>query len=241
LNLYQNNPTTENFITAVWKDENGNPIELHAIHRKWHQFIREKREQGILRIGILAPFKYGKTPNLLGYALHQISLNRNLRCKIVCNDDMNAKKRVATVKQYIEMDEDFNFLYGDYIKPNKNGWWNMHAIQVHRESFSTDATLESAGLFVTGIGGTFDLIIFDDICDLNNSVLSPARRENCKQALENIWLSRLEPEGVALYIGTPWHEQDATHELLDKPNWAWLLMRVKKDLSGLEFVEYVNV
>lgn len=230
----------EDFIQCVWKDEAGNRIILHELHHVWHDFITRKRAEGIDRIGILAPYKFGKTPNILGYALHEICRNRNLRCKIVCNDDMNAKKRLITIRRYIEYDRDFRALYGDYVKPNYRGIWTMNAMEVIRDSYSTDATVESAGVLTTGIGGTFDMVIFDDVCDLNNSILSPANRAKVREAVRELWLSRLEPEGFALYIGTPWHDEDALHMLLDTPNWAWLLMRVKQDYSGIEYVEYVN-
>ena len=237
---YRNNPTSKNFIETIWKDEVGDRIVIADIHEVWHDFIRDRRAEGVNRIGLLAPYKYGKTPHILGYTLYEISNNRNLRCKFVCNDDFNAKKRVSLVKQYIEYDEDYKVLFGDYIKPDKEGWWTKNAIQVKRDGYSIDATFESASVLSAGIGGTFDLILFDDPCDLNNSVLSPARRESVMTAVNDVWLSRLDADGFVLYIGTTWHEQDITHDLLERPGWAWHLTRIKKDFSCLEYIWYVN-
>jgi hypothetical protein len=196
--------------------------------------------KGIRRIGILAPYKYGKTPNILAIALHRLCLNPNLRCKIVCNDDFNAKKRVSTLKSYIEYDQDFKHLFGKTIYPDKDHMWTAHALTIKRSSYSTDGSVEAAGALTTGMGGTHDIMIFDDVCDLNNSVLSPARRNSLHLAVNDLWLSRLEPEGIALYIATTWHQEDITHDLLDRPNWAWLLIRVKTDLSGLEYCWFIN-
>ena len=233
VDVFRRNQTTEAFMEAVWKDERGDLITLDGIHRRWHEFIREQLAKGFTRIGIIAPFKHGKTPNLLAWVTYKITTNRNLRVKIICNDDENAKKRTATIKQYIDGDKTFQSLFGQYIRPNKKERWTNNSIRIHRDSLSTDNTVESKSVLATGIGGTYDLLLFDDPCDFNNSVISPAKRETVKDAIDNVWLSRLDRGGIALYIGTPWHEADATHTLLDRKGWAWLIHAVNRDITGI--------
>lgn len=223
--------TSEAFMQAVWKDEKGQRIRLHEIHKEWHRFLREYEAKGYKRLGIIAPFKYGKTPNMLAWLLHRIALNRNLRCKIVSNDDDTAKKRVNTLKQYIELDPDFQSLYGDVIRPRRDATWTAHAFNVIRDSLSTEDTISSAGVLTTGIGGTIDVMLFDDPVDLNNSVLSPAKRESVKEAINNVWLTRLDKGALAVYIGTPWHAEDAGHNLFTRSGWVWLVQAVAKDFS----------
>lgn len=229
----QQEGTSEAFIEAIWKDEHGKRIRLHDVHKEWHRFIREYRERGFKRLGIIAPFKYGKTPNMLAYMLYRITQNRNLRGKIVSNDDDTAKRRVETLKQYIETDPDFKTLYSESIKPKKDTRWTSHDFNIIRESLSPESTLSSAGVLTTGIGGTIDLMLFDDPCDLNNSVLSNAKREAVKEAIQNVWLTRLDKGAEAIYIGTPWHAADATHMLFNRPGWVWLVQAISKDFSGI--------
>lgn len=237
---YRQTRLTEHFIEAVWKDEAGNRIECAEHQLEWHRFIREQRAKGRKRIGILAPFKHGKTPHSLGLVLHAISENPEIRAKIISNDDDSAKKRVAVLKRYIEADPDFKELYGDKIKPDKETIWTKHAFNVVRKSQSVDGTLEAAGILTTGIGGTHDLMLFDDPCDLNNSVLSPAKRETVKELVRNVWLSRLEETGQVIWIATAWHAEDATHELVGNPEWAWLIQRISDDFSCMEQIEIEN-
>jgi hypothetical protein len=144
------------------------------------------------------------------------------------------------LKRYIELDEDYKALYGDRIQPDKTAKWNQHAFTVKRKSISVDGTVEAAGVLTTDIGGTVDLQLYDDPCDLNNSVLSPAKREAVIEAAKNVYLTRLEPQAVALYIATAWHEQDLTHELVGNPEWVWLIQRISEDYNCIEQIVIEN-
>lgn len=228
---------TECFMEAVWKDEQGERITCAPHQLEWHRFIREQRGNGRKRIGILAPFKHGKTPHILGITLAGLSADPEKRIKIVCNDDNNAMKRVTVLKRYIEQDEDYGALFADRIKPDKSARWNAHAITVKRKSQSVEGSIESAGVLSTGIGGTYDQMIFDDPCDLNNSTLSAVKRDHLKELARNVWLSRLDRDGEVLYIATAWHAEDLTHELIDNPEWTWLIQRIANDFSSIEQVE----
>jgi hypothetical protein len=229
---YRQSGLTEHFTEAVFKDEYGKLFDSVEIHKEWHRFIREQLAKGKRRIGIMGPWKFGKTPHILAIALCKLDQNPNLRIKIVCNDDNEAMKRVATLKGYIDNDKEFHAI--SRVRADRRTMWTKHAITVERESKSVDPTVEANGVMTTGIGGTCDLLIFDDICDLNNSVLSPAKREAVKEMVNNVWLSRLEPEGVALLIGTAWHSEDASHELVKNPEWVFLLQRISEDFEHIE-------
>ena len=47
-------------------------------------------------------------------------------------------------------------------------------------------------------------------------------------------MSRLEPDGRTLYIGTPWHLDDATHHLMQRQGWCTLIQRVSSDCQTIE-------
>ena len=80
----------------------------------------------------------------------------------------------------------------------------------------------------TATGGRADLIIFDDPVDFNNAIKNPAQRETVKESFRSVWTNILEPWGRAIYIGTAWHEDDLMHELLDNPEWCFVVQRIQE-------------
>jgi hypothetical protein len=54
--------------------------------------------------------------------------------------------------------------------------------------------------------------------------------ENC----DEVWMSRLEPHGRLLLVGTPWHQADYTHEILKREAWCVLKQWVSSDMSKIE-------
>ncbi len=237
---YYRDPTTQNFVEAVWKDNNNNLITCAPHHREWHNFIARKREEGWRRIGILSPYKHGKTPHILSVALHTLSRNPEQRILIVCNDDDSAKNRVDELKQYIELDRDFNRLFGHKVRPNRTRKWTAHSFFIQRESYGKDESVKSSGVLSTGIGMTTDLILFDDICDQNNSASSEVKRKEVIERLNNVWLSRGDSNSHKLYIATAWHQEDATHHLLNNKEWVWLIQRISADFTHIEQIEIEN-
>lgn len=76
-----------------------------------------------------------------------------------------------------------------------------------------DPTIQGVGIFGR-TGGRADVLWFDDICDLRNSVLQPALRAQVKEAYNNIWLPMLDPsadhEPRLWRTATPFHTDDLT-------------------------------
>ena len=76
-----------------------------------------------------------------------------------------------------------------------------------------DPSVQASGVFGR-TGGRADVIWFDDLCDLRNSVLQPALREQVKEAVSNVWLPMLDPSGPhpsrVWRSATPFHVDDLT-------------------------------
>lgn len=76
-----------------------------------------------------------------------------------------------------------------------------------------DPSVQGSGVFGR-TGGRADVIWFDDICDLRNSVLQPALRAQVKEAVSNIWLPMLDPSAPhpsrIWKTATPFHTDDLT-------------------------------
>ncbi len=76
-----------------------------------------------------------------------------------------------------------------------------------------DPSVQGSGVFGR-TGGRADVLWFDDICDLRNSVLQPALRSQVKEAVANIWMPMLDPSAShpsrTWRTATPFHTDDLT-------------------------------
>lgn len=222
------------FCERVIKDNLGNRIVQARIHREIQDHIDECIKRGVEHCGILAPFGHGKTENVVvARTLKFLGENRNRRIFIVCNTDDNAKARVASVTRYILGDADYNRVYPG-IKPAETGEWTKHKIIVDRESKSKDGSVEAWGVTSSGTGGRCDILIIDDPVDMRNAILNPALRDQVKDSFKSVWLTRIMPGGITIYIATMWHQDDLTSEILRNPGWKFLKMAISEDFSCIE-------
>ena len=114
--------------------------------------------------------------------------------------------------------------------------WTEHMLYVERESGAIDPTLEAKGVFSKGVGSRATKLLFDDVCDLQNSTEQPSA-ERVNEYVEKQWLTRLEPMsmgGRALWIATPYQQFDASFARRSSPDFVWLEVRVKDDLTAYE-------
>lgn len=222
------------FIPYVLKDQTGQKVVQSQIHKEMQFHVDECRRRGVQYCGILAPWGHGKSENIvIGRTLKLLGEDRNKRIFVVCNTDDNAKARVTVIGRYILTDADYHSVYPE-VKEAEMGEWTRHKIIVERDSMSKDGSVESWGIMSSGIGGRCDILIFDDPVDMRNALLNPSLRSSVKDSFKNIWLSRLMPDGFAVYIATAWHKDDLTHELLRNPAWKFLVMRISDDYESID-------
>lgn len=118
-------------------------------------------------------------------------------------------------------DVDFSLVSLDnhkVISVDECGYENVYDIQVedHHNFAANGIMVHNSGVLSSGVGDRADLILFDDPCDLRNSVLFPSLRQSVIEAYENIWTPLLGPEGRQWYLATPWHQSDLTTVLKDR-------------------------
>ncbi|GAH76249.1 unnamed protein product, partial [marine sediment metagenome] len=127
----------------------------------------------------------------------------------------------------------------DLVEDKSLQLWSKSAISVKRDIMYREPSLEAAGVLSTGVGGRTTLLIFDDPVDLRNAILNPAQRQSVKDAFYEVWMNLLdEPIGDAppsrmIYIATPWHEDDLTHELKDNPSYKVLELAIDEKFTPL--------
>lgn len=199
-----------------------------------HAHIDECKRQGFQYCGILAPWGHGKTENcIIGRSLDEIGKNRNVRIFIISNSDDNAVSRIESIKNYIEGDADYKAVYPE-VEPGDATAWSKHKIVVSRTSQAKDGTVEAYGVLTSGVGGRCDLLLFDDVVDMRNAITNPALRPQVENNINNVWLSRLTPDGMAVYIATIWHQDDATSHMMKNPEWKFLVMKISEDMQFIE-------
>lgn len=217
------------FIERVVKDDHGHALKLAPIHMQWVHHLKYSWARG-LKPMILAPFGHGKSSSLaVPLIAWSLGKDPNLRIKIVTNDDDSAVNRVERAKDIIESPE-FRLIF-PHAKRGKR--WAGHKADMLRTGSSIDPSLHARGVETRGIGGRADLMVFDDVVDQKSS-LDPGQRLKILNYIEQTWLSRLEPDGRVLYIGTPWHLDDATHHLMQRQGWCTLIQRVSSDCQTIE-------
>ena len=215
------------FMEFCFEDlETKKPIKQGAIHREWTQHINNHS-----RALILAPREHGKTEQIpIGRVLFWLGQNPQLRIKIICQDDGSAMKRLGSVKQHIERSARLHEVFPDLRKHRTHDDWSKHTLTVDREGADKDPSVEACGVLSTGTGGRCDRMIFDDIVDFRNAIAQPALRDMVKEVFENVWINLLTQNAKAVYIATPWHEDDQTAKLKMNSEWALLEQPVAEDL-----------
>lgn len=220
------------FISVCGRNEDGGQLELHDMHAAWIWHLNYCWSHG-KRAGILAPFGSGKSS---GFAVPLVTWmlgnNPQLRVKFVSNVDDAAKARTKSAKQIIESE----FYRAVFPEIRRGDPWTDSKLTLNRRGSALDPSIHARGVFTTGVGQRSDLMIFDDVCDQKNTD-DPDQRRRVKQLVRQTWLSRLDSSSarhMALWIATPWHVDDATHDLMHDPLWCFLVQRISADFEHLD-------
>ncbi len=183
--------------------------ESVPMHHHWQDFVSNN-----LFGQILAPRDHGKTEQLtIGRVLWEIGKNPNLRIKIACEAEDLAHKIISRISATIMRNERYKEVFPN-IRPSPVGSWTKSQLTVERTEDHKDPSIEGAGVLTSSTGGRADLIIFDDIAGLRNTLYFPRMREQVKEAFYSNWLNLLHgPKARWFLIGTPWHVQDIIWEI----------------------------
>ena len=230
------------FNELVLRDRYNRPIVQGQIHKFWNWFIDTCLANGQKKIGVAAPMEHGKTSQIsIGRILHLIGLNPNIRIKLVSCIDGKATEKTSAVKRIIQYSKDYKRIFPN-VHPNMMDSWTTHRLVVNRDVLGmVDATLESQSITAQGIGGRCDALVMDDVVDFQNSATEAVRRKIRDLAMTT-WMTRIDDsvigkyEGIALYIGTAWHEDDLMHYWMQPgSNFTFLKMGISQDFECIEW------
>lgn len=228
------------FIETVMRDNQGNVIKQGLIHETWQAHIDVCNALGKFPI-ILAPFGHGKSMQIaIGRILYEIGRNPNIRIKVVSNTDANAAARVEQIKSYInaQMYPEYKLVFPN-IHIDRSRKNLSHEFTVVRQSGAIDATIQSYGVFGSGISGRADLLVIDDIVDKKNTIINPAMREKVISTFWDTWYSRLDPKHGKCYgVGTVWAQDDLWAVLKTKDEFCILEQAINDDCNAISCKAY---
>lgn len=215
------------FSAAVAMNQEGKPLDMSwAGHRAWYRHL-DYCWSNNLRCMVVAPMNHGKSAALcIPLAAWWIGRNPESRIKVVCASDQASVERVQAVRTLMGT-QGYRDVFPN-IRPGAK--WSAHEMYVTRKGVSIDPTLHARGVDTRGAGSRADLLIYDDVCDQNNST-EEAQRKKVLSRVHVTWMTRLEANSpMVLWVGTPYHVDDATHHFMDAPGWGVLIQRAR----GLE-------
>lgn len=156
------------------------------------------------------PRGHTKTSQLAARYAFEIGNDPDIRIKCVSSSEDEAIKTSKYAKSLVESDE-FAFVFPD-VKVDRTGSSNERWT-VLRSRRRRDPTFEGVSVFGRA-GGRADILAFDDICDLRNSVLQPTTREQVKDFVKTLWLPTRDLSAKrpprTWRVGTPYHQDDIT-------------------------------
>ena len=152
------------------------------------------------------------TVQIMGYIIWKLGHNPNLRIKIIGSSDEKSKEILGLVREVIDKDDRVHEVFPN-LTIDKDRGDTKTAFFVNRTIRQRDPSVEASGVMSTGAGGRADILICDDVVDLKNSVINPAMREQVINAVKETWFSLVSSTGQIVWIATPYHIADATHNL----------------------------
>ena len=213
-----------------FSDSFGEPVTLKWFHKEWTDLILNHSH-----VMIEAPRGSTKTTWVCAIVLWFLGQDPNLRIKIVCGNDEKAKKRLAEIKSHVVNDPLYQYVF-PHVKLDSKARNDASMLTLMRDSHSRESSIEAKGVLSDGTGDRADIIIFDDVCTLKNSVQEPSTRPKVLQKMQGDWLNTLDSRrGRVICIFTPWHEQDANAVLKKNVDETWAYKRYAHGRPGNPF------
>jgi hypothetical protein len=182
-------------------------LKQQPFHKEWQQMISD-----FDRVLIAAPRGHGKSVQLVGRLVWELGNNHNLRIKIIGSSDDKSKEILGLARELISKSERVKAVFPDLVVDYDRGDTQTKFFVV-RDIPQRDPSVEASGVLSTGAGGRADLLVCDDVVDLKNSVINPAQREQVIKAIKETWFSLVSSTGTIVWICTPYHIADCTHDL----------------------------
>ena len=173
----------------------------------------------------------------VAFPLWWIGKHPNLRIQMVCNTDLNAQKRIMSIRHYIEHSEMYKLVFPE-ISPDFKYSWSNHMLYVKRDFVLVDPSISSYGIDSASTGSRSDLLILDDPIDYDNTIRQPGRKEPIIEAFWGKWFSRvtrpLHDRGKIAGIGTKYADDDLLTSIEKSNTFQMLFQGVTDDFKAIK-------
>jgi predicted phage terminase large subunit-like protein len=166
--------------------------------------LEELARGDISRTVITLPSQHTKSSTTDIFAAYMIGLNPLIRCICATYSQKLARKHSRAIKDVINsMEFEEYFGWKPVFKKDAEDEWELEWPGKSQGSTFLARSVESPAL-----GETADLLIIDDPLSGGNAAYSPTKQERAAEAIRNVLLQRLTPEGKVVVISTLWTEAD---------------------------------
>ena len=177
------------------------------------------------RVQVHVPFEHAKTTWVsIVFPLWQIIKNTNIQILLISSTPKLVAKCLAVISWHLLNNK---LLLKDfpYLKKNEElQKWTDAQIYLDRDSISKDPSVEVVGMGGDILGGRFDYIVGDDVCNRKNMNTKMLRDKS-----EDWWLndvtSRIVEDGHIANIGTMQHKDDLGNRLAKKKNYHYIVKK----------------
>lgn len=196
------------FNAYCFVDKDGKPWTQTDFHEEWLDAVQQYP-----RVQIEAFRESAKTEQIsIGYSLWRLGNNPDLRIKVVSANDDLSKAIIGAAGEHIERNERLHEVF-PRLKPDKKNDWNATRLFISRDRIMKDPTFSAHAVLAGGVGGRCDILIFDDVCDMRNTISQPGLKRMVKLAVSMVWLRLLTPGGQVIWLDTPWDVDDASADI----------------------------
>jgi len=174
------------------------------------------------RLQVHVPFEHAKTTWIsIVFPLWQIVKDTNVQILLISSTPKLVQKCLSVISWHLLNNQ---LLLHDfpYLKKNEEiQKWTDYQIYVDRNSISKDPTIEVVGVGGDILGGRYNHIIGDDVCNRKNTNTLMLRNK-----MEDWWLndvtSRVVEGGHIANIGTMQHKDDLGNRLAKKKRYHYI-------------------
>ena len=184
--------------------------KLNPLHSEWIKYCWDSNEPRALMA-----FRGGYKSTAIDVVgiIRWFLLQPNDRIALIRKSFNDAATVVSAVKQAMELPqikELFKFAHGFYPKATmaKDGKLRYN----FKTTITPEVSLTAHGIDSSLTGMHYDKIICDDIITLRDRV-SKAERERTKEIVNELATNIIDPGKGSLWIGTPWHQDDAWSDI----------------------------
>ena len=173
--------------------------------------LEELARGDIARAVITLPSQHTKSSTTDIFVAYSIGLNPLIRSICATYSQKLARKHSRAVKDIINSPE-FEDYFGwkPVFKKDAEDEWELDWPGKSQGSTFLARSVESPAL-----GETADLLLLDDPLSGGNAAYSPTKQERAMEAIRNVLLQRLTPEGKVVVISTLWTENDPAIWMMD--------------------------